>query len=220
MSIRILCAIALTASLLLIAGCDRSQANDYPDRSDDTTRRVDDINRYARDQKDAIDAEADRLSTKMDFDERQIRERYKAQRQEFVNESNQEATERNATIRSLQIQAKHDKDVIDAEMAEELKTSAPDKAAEIRADAASEKSDIERETNRKLAELESVAERERATITQQKLDIDRDESKEISALEQERSKVRNQTNEKKLKVDKWTTEELSKVANDSKSANR
>lgn len=220
MNNRIILAIALTASILSFAGCDQSRTSDYPDSSVNTTRRVDDIKQNARDQKDAVDAEADRLSSKFDFDERQIREKYKADRQALVNASDKGTTDHDAKNRDIQIQAKHDKDVIDAEVANKLRTGSPEKSAEIKADAASRKSGIDSDTTGKLASIISESERTKAKNIQRGLDIDRSESKEISALEQERSKARNQMKDKKLKINKWTNEELAKVGNDSPSPSK
>ena len=220
MTNRILLTSAMAASIFLFAGCDGSRTSDYPDHSVNTTRRVDDIKQKSRDQKDAVDVEADRVLTKMDFDERQIREKYKAKRQSFVNDANGDTTDRDAKNRDLQIQAKHDKDVIDAEVADKLKTSQPEKAAEIEAAAASRKSEIDSKTTSKLTPIASDTERSKAKNVQRGIDLDRDEAKEISALEQERSKVRNETKEKKLKIDKWTNDELAKVEKDSSSQNK
>lgn len=220
MTNRILLTSAMAASILLFAGCDGSRTSDYPDRSVNTTRRVDDIKQNARDQKDAVDVEADRMSTKWDFDERQIREKHKAKRQSFVNESDGEATVRDAKTRDIQIQAKHDKDVIDAEVVDQLKTSSPEKSTEIQANATSRKSEIDSKTTSKLTPILSESERSKAKNIQRGIEIDRDESKEISALEQERSKTRNETKDKKLKIDKWTNDELAKVAKGSNSTNK
>lgn len=213
-------AIALTASVLCFAGCDQSRTSDYPDHSVNTTRRVDDIKQNSRDQKDAVDAEADRLSNKYDFDERQIREKYKADRQAFINTSDKETTDHEAKNREIQIQAKHDKDVIDAEVAEKLRTASPEKTAEIKAEAASRKSEIDSKTTGKLAPIISESERSKAKNIQRGLEIDRSEAKEISALEQERSKTRNEMKDKKLKIDKWTNDELAKVGKDSPTPNK
>lgn len=220
MNTRIFLAATLTASLFSFTGCDGSRTSDYPNDSVNTTRRVDDIKQNARDQKDAVDAETDRLSNKMDFDERQIREKFKADRQAFINASDKETTDRDAKNRDIQIQAKHDKDVIDAEVADKLKTSPPEKSAEIQADAASRKSEIDNRTTGKLAPIASESERSKARNIQRGLEIDLNESKEISALEQERSKARNDMKDKKLKIDKWTNDELAKVAKDANPASR
>jgi hypothetical protein len=217
MTNHILLTSAMAASLFLFAGCDGSRSGDYPDHSVNTTRRVDDIKQNARDQKDAVDVEADQVSTKLDFDERQIREKYKAKRQSFANESDKEATDRDAKTRDIQIQAKHDKDIIDAEMADKMKTSPPEKSAEIQADATSRKSEIDSKATGKIAPIASDTERSKAKNIQRGIEIDRDESREISALEQERSKGRNETKDKKLRIDKWTNDELAKVAKDSSS---
>lgn len=220
MNSRTLIAVALTATILPFTGCDRSHTSDYPDRSVNTTRRVDDIKQNARDQKDAVDAEADRQLNKLDFNERQIREKYKADRLTFGNTSDKETTGHDAKTRDIQIQAKHDKDVIDAEVVDKLKTSAPEKAAEIQADATSRKSEIDSKTTSKLASITSDSERSKVKNIQRGIEIDREESKELSALEQERSKLRNETKEKKLKIDKWANDELSKVAKESNSSNK
>ncbi len=220
MNIHALLVAAMATSLLSLAGCDGSRTSDYPDQSVNTIRRVDDIKRNAREQKDAVDAEADRQSNKMDFDERQIREKYNADRQAHMNALGKESTDRDAKTRDFQIQAKHDKDVIDAEVADKLKTSPPEKAAEIQADAASRKSDIDSKTTEKLSPILSESERSKAKNIQSGLEIDLNESKEISALEQERSKARNEIKEKKLKIDKWTNDELAKVANDATSTSK
>lgn len=205
---------ALSVTILSFAGCNQSRTGDYPDNSVNTTRKVDDIKQNSRDQKDVVDAEADRLATRMDFDERQIREKYKADRKSFIIASAREATEHDGKSRGILIQAKHDKDIIDAEVAEKLRTTSPEKEAEIIAEAASRKSEIENQATAKLAPILSESERSKAKTVQRGLEIDFNESKEISALEQERSKVRNETKDKKLKIDKWTNEELSKVAKD------
>ena len=215
MNINIMLAAALFASILSFAGCDQSRTSDYPDNSINTTRRVDDIKRNARDQKDAVEAEADRMSNKLDFDERQIREKYKADRQAFINASEKETTESSAKNREIQIQAKHDKDVIDADVAEKLRTSSPEKTTEIQAEAASRKSEIDNKTTGKLAPIINDSERSKAKNVQRGMEIDLNEAKEISALEQERSKVRNETKDKKLKIDTWTNNELAKVAKES-----
>lgn len=220
MTNRILLTSAMAASIFLFVGCDGSRTSDYPDHSVNTTRRVDDIKQNARNQKDAVDVEADRVSTKSDFDERQIREKYKAKHQSFANDANGNATDRDAKNRDIQIQAKHDKDVIDAEVADKLKASPPEKAAEIQADAASRKSEIDSKATSKLTPIASDTERSKAKNVQRGLELDRDEAKEISALEQDRSKARNETKEKKLKIDKWTNDELAKVEKDSNSVNK
>ena len=212
---RILLTSAMAASIFLAAGCDGVRTSDYPDKSVNTTRRVDDIKQNARDQKDAVDLETDRASTKMDFNERQIREKYKAKRQAFINDADGETTVREAKSRDIQIQAKHDKDVIDAEVMDTLKTTSPEKVAAIQADAVSRKSEIDSKATSKLAPIASDMERSKAKDIQRVLEVDRDESKEISALEQDRSKSRNEMKDKKLKIDKWTNDELAKVEKDS-----
>ncbi len=219
MTNRILLTSAMAASLFLFASCDGSRTSDYPDHSVNTTRRVNDIKQNARDRKDAVDVEADRVSTKSDFDERQIREKYKAKHQSFANDANGDTTDREAKNRDIQIQAKHDKDVIDAELADKLKSNPPEKAAELKADATSRKSEIDSKTTSKLTPIASDTERSKAKNVQRGLELDRDEAKEISALEQDRSKARNETKEKKLKIDKWTNDELAKVEKDSGSTN-
>lgn len=211
-------AIALCVSILFLAACGQSRISKYPDGSADTTRRVEDIKQNARDQKAAVDAEAERMSNRLDFDERQIREKYKAQRQVFLNAANEEATVREAAVRDIKIQAKYDKDVIDAEIADTMKTTAPEKHAEIKADAASRKSEIDSVAAAKLAPINSEAERSLARNAQRKLEIDRDEEQAISALEQKRSKARDRAKEKKLEIDRWTNEEMAKVAEDSRAA--
>jgi hypothetical protein len=213
----IILAAALTATLFTFVGCNPSRSSDYPDRSVNTTRRVDDIKQNARDQKDAVDAEGDRLTNKMDFDERQIREKFKAERQSFMNAADKETSEREAKNREILIQAKHDKDVIDAEVVDTLKTSAPEKAAEIRADALSRKSAIDSRATANLAPMVSESERSKAKNIQRGLEIDLNESKDISALEQERAKARNQAKDKKLSIDTWTNDELAKVGKEADS---
>lgn len=220
MHIHIIVTIALTVSLLSFAGCGQSRTSDYPDHSENTAKRVDEIRRYASNQKDAIDAEADRLSTKLDFDERQIRQEYKADRQEFINAAEKKAAERNARIHDIKVQARHDKAVIDAETTDKLKTSPQGKAAGIQIDAADRKAAIDREAADKLAEINGDFERSKAENIQQRLELDLEESREISALERERSKVRNETREKKLKVDQWTNDEMAKIGKDSRTASK
>ncbi len=212
MTTRIILLSTITVTMLVFSGCNESRTSDYPDNSVNTTRRVDDIKRNARDQKDEVDAEADRLSNRMDFEERQIREKYKAERQVIINTSEKQSTERDAKTRELQIQAKHDKDMIDAETAEKLKTSPVEKAAEIQADANSRKLEIDSRTTKNLAPSSNESEREKTKDIQRGLEIDRNESRDISALEQERSKMRNEMKVKKLKIDTWTNEELDKIS--------
>jgi hypothetical protein len=211
---------AIAVSLFLLTACNGSRTSDYPDNSVNTTRRVDDIKRNAREQKDAVEMEADELSKKLDFDERQIRETYKADRQALVNDSNKEATTRDAKIREFEIQAKHDKDVLDAEVADKLKTSPAEDAAQITAEVASRKAEIDNRLTTDLAPFVSKKERGKADLIQRGIEIDLAESKKISALEQERSKTRNAMREKMLKIDTWTNDELAKVNTDSDSASK
>lgn len=211
----IIIAVLLSVSLLFITGCNRADSGDYPDRSVDTTRRVEDIRQNARDQKDAVDARADRIATRHDFDERQIRQKYQAERQAFANSRREEATVRDAQIREIQIQAQHDKEVIGAEVADTLKTSPREDSPEIRANAARRKAEIDHRTSENTSPLRSESERSKATYVQRGLDLDRNESQEISALEQKRSEARNHRNERMLEIDQWTNEALAKVGQDS-----
>lgn len=210
----------LATSLLFFGGCDNSRTSDYPDHSANTTRRVDDINRNARDQKDALDTENSRITTKMDFSERQIHEKYKSNRESLVNTSDKDATDRDAKVREIHIQAKHDKDLIDAETAEKLKTSPTENSAQIMANATNQKSEIDSKSTSKLSPLLSDAERSKEKIHQSNLEIDLNEAKEISALDKERSIARNEINEKKIKIDRWTSEELEKIKKDSSTTNK
>jgi hypothetical protein len=211
---------AVTVSLFLCAACDGVRTSDYPDNSVNTTRRVDDIKQNARDQKDAVEVEAGELSNKLDFDERQIREKHKADRQALVNASDKEATTRDAKMRAFEIQAKHDKDVIDAEGADKLKTSPSENAAQITAEMTSRKAEVDNKLTADLAPFVSETERGKADLVQRGIEIDLAESKKISVLEQERSKTRNATREKMLKIDRWTNDELAKVSKDSDSASK
>ncbi len=217
---RILLTSALAASIFLWTGCDGSRTSDYPDNSVNTTRRVDDIKQNARDQKDAVDAQYDRASNQHDFEERQIREKYKASRQSLVNEAESGATSSDAKLREFQIQAKHDKDVIAAELAEALRTNPPEKAAELQADAAARTAEVDNTLTGKTAPHTSDIERSKAKYIQRGIELDRDESKEISALESKRSKSRNVAQAEKLKIDTWTTDELAKVGKDSAKATK
>ncbi|TVR49404.1 MAG: hypothetical protein EA402_00075, partial [Planctomycetota bacterium] len=208
------------ASLLFASGCKDTRTSDYPDQSPHTVRREDDVRQNAREQKDAADLQADRASARFDYREQQIRDQYAAKRQAHVNENHALTTERDAKVREIQIQAKHDKDVIDAETAEKVRTSSGDESAKIRADAAMRKSEIDNRTTGKLAPHATETTRNNSRNVQRGIELDREESKEISALEQERATARNQTRDKKLEIDQWLNEEMAKIEKDSNAAAR
>ncbi|MDA3962710.1 MAG: hypothetical protein PF961_18140 [Planctomycetota bacterium] len=216
-----LTAIALATSMLLLSGCYESpRANEYPDHTVNTTRRVKDIKQNAYDQKEAVDIKSDQLSTRMDFDERQIHEKYKVERQALLNEAEGEAASRAARKRDIHSQAEYDKDVIDSELASKMRLISPEEFGAVQAEAARRKTDVDTEAAGKLEPIASDSAQSKIRTSQLILAIDHDESKAISALDQERSRAREATRADKLKIDKWTNDELAKVGYDSESTQR
>jgi len=217
MRTRLLLISSLAATILLVAGCGDAKSRPHSEHQMNTSRRIEDIKLNAREQKDAVDVETDRTAARCEIVERQIREKYGKKRQASAAEPAGDTTDRAAKMRDLQLQAQHDKDAIDAEVAEKLKLSLPEETTAIQADAASRKAAIDNQANSTLEVLARDTERDKAENLRRGLDIDRDESKEIRALEQERSRSRIDMKDKKLKIDTWVEGELAKVAQDSSS---
>ncbi|TVR39515.1 MAG: hypothetical protein EA402_14555 [Planctomycetota bacterium] len=220
MKYHFLITIALATSVLFFSGCDRSRTSDYPDSSADTVRRTDDIKQNGRDQRQAVDNENARANTRMDFNEQQIRDRYAGRRQSHVNEANAETTVSDAKVREILIQAKHDKDVIDAQVVADLRTSPNQNAAEIRADATRRKSEIDNRASVKIAPIHNDSNSKKSLHVQRGIEIDREEAQELSVLARERSQANNQARGKKLEIDQWQNEEMSRVERDSNPRNR
>jgi hypothetical protein len=215
MTNRLLLVSAMAAAIAISPGCSDARTSDYPDGSVNTTRRVDDVMRNARDKKDAVDQEADQLSMKLDFRERQIRESYKAKRQSSANAAAGSEAEREGKSRGIRIQAKHDKGAIDAEAADERRNSPAEQSAAIQAAADSRKAEVDSDAVSRLSPIASETERSKSKDAQGDLELDRDESKEISALEQERSQARNEVKVRKLEIDTWVTAELARIEKES-----
>jgi hypothetical protein len=201
----------ILAALIACGGCDGSRTSDYPDRQPETVRRVDDIKRNAQDQKTAIEREYEEISAKLDFRERQIRERHKADRDAFALQTNKDISELQAKRREIDLQAKHDKDKVDAETAEKARTSPADQAAQIQTDASARKSDIDANVAKQLAPIMADIERHEAKVRQRRSEIDLAEAKDLSGLERERTQAKDQMRTKKIDVDRWLTDELAKV---------
>lgn len=215
---RLLLVAAMAAAIAISPGCSDARTSDYPDGSVNTTRRVDDVMRNARDKKDAVDLEADQIAMKMDFRERQIRESFKARRQASANAAAGSEAERDGKSRGIRIQAKHDKGAIDAEAADERRNSPAEQSAAIQAAADSRKAEVDSDAVSRLSPIASEAEASKSKDVQRDLELDRDESKEISALEQERSQARNEIKVKKLEIDTWVTAELARIEKESHAA--
>lgn len=212
--------IALIASSVVFAGCNQDRNSDYPDHSERTARRVGEIHQVARDQKDAIGAEHDRISVKFDFDERQIIEKHKAERQEIINASSRDDTVFEAQVRDIDIQSRHDIGVIDAEAAEKMKGASPESHPDIQVDAASRKAEVDGRAAEKLSRVSSESALSKAKYAQSGREIDRNESKALSALEKDRAKSRDEMRDRMLKIDRWTNDELAKVADESASLHK
>lgn len=201
----------LIATMMLGVGCNDSRTTDYPNSTPETTRRVDDVKRNARDQKDAIDKSYDEVSQNIDFRERQIRERYKADRATLKVEVEKELAMRASKRLDAETKGKAAKDKIDADVATRLVDAPADQVAQIRAAAAAEKAELDRELATTIAPLQSDVDRSNVGATQRKADLDLKEANELSELAKERNKAREEMKLKRIAVDRWTTDELSKV---------
>jgi len=203
----------LLFSAFLLGGCTDSRTSDYPNRTPETTRKVDDIKLNARDQKDAINKRYDEKSNNLDFSERQIREKYKADREAYSISAGKSNTDRVAKRRNIESLSKFDKDKIDADVAEKLRTSPAEDEAKIKADAVSRKAEIDSNTTNNLAPILNEMDADDAKMKRHQLEQDLSEAKAITALEKERSQARDEMRLKMVDVDKWTNEELGKVNN-------
>jgi len=202
---------AILFSTFLFCGCTTSRTSDYPDHTPETTRKVDDIKLNARDQKDAIDKKYDEKSNNLDFRERQIREKYKADREAYSIKSGKSNVDRVAKRRNIEVQANFDKDKIDADAAEKLKSSPAEDEAKIKAEAISRKAEVDSNATNSLAPILSDTDADDAKMKQHHLEQDLAETKEMTALEKERTQARDEMRLKMVDVDKWTHEELGKV---------
>lgn len=202
---------AILFSTFLFCGCTTSRTSDYPDHTPETTRKVDDIKLNARDQKDAIDKKYDEKSNNLDFRERQIREKYKADREAYSINAGKSNVDRVAKRRNIEVQANFDKDKIDADAAEKLKSSPAEDETKIKAEAISRKAEVDSNATNSLAPILSDTDADDAKMKQHHLEQDLAETKEMTALEKERTQARDEMRLKMVDVDKWTNEELSKV---------
>ncbi len=201
-------AVALAASLVILAGCPDSRTSEH------SAKRTDDIQRHARYQKDAVDAEDARLTTTMAMREREIRAKYTADRAAYVNASGQLVAARDVRRDQIQLQATRDKHEIDHETAEQLRNSPTGKAAEIEADAIRRKSEIDSTATGELAPISDDAHQGTAQDHQRLQDLTTAEAEEISALERERSTERGSIEDKKIAIDRWASDELAKEDTD------
>ena len=202
---------AFAACLLFTNGCNDTRSSDYPDHSPTTTRQVNDIKLNARDQKDAVDKEDELAIIKQEFKEKQIHDKYNADRAALANATSTESTDWEAKRRGIEIQAKHDNDVIDAEVADKVKVALPEQVEAIRADGLKRKAEVNSQVATKMAPITSEMERSQAKTNQRMIEITLNEAKEMSALEKERAMARDQSRAKKIAIDRWTTDELAKV---------
>jgi len=207
----VLLSATLIATMMIGVGCNDSRTSDYPNATPETARLVDDVKRNARDQKDAIDKSYDEVVQNVDFRERQIHERYKADRATHQIDVEKETALRTNKRRDAETKAKVDKDKIDAETTTRLVDAPADQVAQIRAEALAKKADIDRALVTTVAPFQTDMERNDVRISQRKAELDLKEVREVSELEKERSKAREDMKLKRIAVDRWTTDELAKV---------
>ncbi len=184
---------------------------EYPDNSPQTTRRIDNVHKDALIQKEAIDKKFDEQSVNLDFRERQIRDKYKADREAIIIEADKAKTDRVARRTTIEVQTKYEKDRIDAETVEDLRDKPANEAAQAKAKAMSRKTEIDSAATKKVAPILSEAEVADAKSLQRRRDLDLAETKEITDVQQERTKARVEMRNKTLAVDRWETEQRSKV---------
>lgn len=180
------CAAILSCSLIL-GGCGSGRTTDYPDQSPETTRRVDDTRRHAENKKAAIDKEYAAQTQRLDFQERQVREKYKAEREALSIETDQKLTRLNAQRRQLELKREGDL----SEDPDRVKTDGdePKDLASIREEITA----LERQSRERDAQLE------------------RDQTRELIDLEKQRNRANEAMREEKLEVDRWTTKELESI---------
>jgi hypothetical protein len=214
-----------TPSIILIAvlcagfigsSCSGPGRSDYPDKSPETTRKVDEVKRTARERKEQIDRDYNDQTTRLEFRERQIREQAKADREAAAIEVDRSEEKLAAKKRDLEIQAKYDKEKADAEMAEKLKTSPGEQAETIKSDAMRRKAEIDAKLKNDSAPFIKEREEAKAKASQRKRDIDAEESKQLAALRQEMADARAKMRSAKLDVDRWTNDELEKIGKESR----
>lgn len=220
MKLTIVVCSALLSTAFMLGGCNSTRTSDYPDRTPETTRKVDDIKLNARDQKDAIDKNYDEKSNNLDFKERQIREKYKIGREAYGIKAGKSNSDHIAKRSDIESQAKFDKVKIDADASDKIKTSPAEDEAKIRTEAISRKAEVDSNSTKKLASIASDNEVGEAKIRQYNMEKDLAEAKEMTALEKERAQARDEMRTKKVEVDKWTTDELNKVNKDADNNNK
>jgi len=203
--------ISVLAAVLILGSCGGSRTTDYPDQNRSAVRNVDDIKRIAAHQKAAIDREYAQVSNNMDFRERQIRLNYMASRESLTIHSDTMASELSAKRRDIDLEAKHEKEMIDADLNQKLVTGSTENAAVLQAEANNKKAEIDKSMTSKLAQISEDIERNDTDTRKKSIALIMETAKEVTDLEEERAQAIAKMRTRKLEVDRWTTDEMAKV---------
>jgi osmotically-inducible protein OsmY len=211
-------ACAVIAASMLGTGCDQNTARgDYPDRTEETRIRADDLRRDASQRNQAIDREYDDRATASAFRATQIKAKAKHDRDEIDLERERDTAPLIAKQKEAKAKAEREREQIKTDTDLKLKDLGGAEADKAKAD--SDKALAEADQRAAVAVASVADDITKANLKAQKAKavVDEREAKELAEADRELAEAKAKTRERKLAVDADLAAQLDKLEKEGKS---
>lgn len=198
-----------------LGGCATSHAR-YPDPTQETQIRADEIRAESARSQEKITTDVAQLERALDFRANQTKTTAIHEREQIVLERDREAQPLGAEEREAKDASEREQARIDAELAAKLKAVDGAEAERLRAEAVSQKAVIEQKRTEDVAKSSAKRAKLDEKMREKTVAVDEREAKGSDEIMREREEVRRKARADRLVVENDTTKRLSEVGKDSK----
>jgi osmotically-inducible protein OsmY len=211
-------ACAVIAVSLISTGCDQQTARgDYPDRTQETRIRADDLRRDASQRNQAIDREYDDRATASAFRATQIKAKAKRDRDEIELGRERDTAPLVAKQKEAKAKAEREREQIKADTDLRLKDLGGAEADKAKADSEKALAEADQRAATAAASVSDDITKVNLKAQKEKAAIDEREAKELADVDRELAEAKAKARERKLAVDADLAAQLDKLEKEGKS---
>ena len=208
-------ATCLLSVALGLSACNGSRTK-YPDATQETRMRADEIRADGQRRTEKIEADLAQLEHALDFRATQTQTIAARDRDQAILERDKENMPLVAEDTEAKAAADREKNRIDEELNAKTKQVDGPEADRLRADAASRKAELERKRTADLANTSAKREKIETAAREKKTTIDEREAKDLAAIKSERENAQLKARADRLAVEADVNKRLNDMAEDSK----
>jgi hypothetical protein len=198
----------------MVIGCNERTTSEYPDHSQETKNRVDNIRRDADSQYLAIERKLNDKLTALGFEEKQTMDAAKNERAKVKLERDKTIEPLLATQKEVKAEAESEIERIDKELAANVVNAGETERKKLTADAEKEKADIKQEATKEIADAEMKIKNAKRDAEEEVVEINANEREKLAELARQRSEAERKAREEELQISIDKNKKLTEVAKD------